>query len=118
MNIERFRQVLEMIEANPEHWNQDDYHCGTSHCFAGFCELAMLGLAATVTVATVQVSRKPFGWRGVSDEAKEFLDISELEADYLFSCIRTLEDFRAMVINGTILPPGWGALWHDEQIPF
>lgn len=32
------------IESNPEHWDQTNYHCGTSHCFAGVVEMLADGL--------------------------------------------------------------------------
>ena len=37
-NAELAYQVLDLIEANPQHWDQIEWHCGTSHCFAGFVE--------------------------------------------------------------------------------
>lgn len=32
------------IESNPRHWDQTNYHCGTSHCFAGVVEMLADGL--------------------------------------------------------------------------
>lgn len=37
-NVELAYQVLDIIKNNPEHWNQRDWHCDTSHCFAGFVD--------------------------------------------------------------------------------
>lgn len=37
--VERLKAVLAAIEANPQHWDQEQWHCGTSHCFAGFAQL-------------------------------------------------------------------------------
>ena len=37
-NVELAYQVLDIIKNNPEHWNQKYWHCGTSHCFAGFVD--------------------------------------------------------------------------------
>lgn len=39
MNKERCEQVLQWIEAHPENWNQEAWHCGTTHCFAGVAEM-------------------------------------------------------------------------------
>lgn len=44
MNKERCEQVLQWIEAHPEHWNQEVWHCGTSHCFAGIAEMMRMEL--------------------------------------------------------------------------
>ncbi len=35
---ERLRLVLKTIEENPQHWEQREWHCETSHCFAGFAQ--------------------------------------------------------------------------------
>ena len=42
--IEILDKALEMIEANPKHWDQKMWHCGTSHCLAGFCDLVIEAL--------------------------------------------------------------------------
>lgn len=36
--------TLDWIKANPQHWNQRYWHCGTSHCFAGTAEMLGAGL--------------------------------------------------------------------------
>lgn len=41
---ERRVMVLRWIEAHPEHWNQEAWHCGTSHCYAGVAEMMRLNL--------------------------------------------------------------------------
>lgn len=38
INKELLRETLQTIKANPQHWNQANWHCGTSHCFAGIVE--------------------------------------------------------------------------------
>lgn len=37
--IEVLVKALALIEANPEHWDQTRWHCGTTHCLAGFCDI-------------------------------------------------------------------------------
>jgi uncharacterized protein YjbI with pentapeptide repeats len=37
--IDRLLQTLDDVKAYPEHHNQRKWHCGTSHCFAGFADL-------------------------------------------------------------------------------
>lgn len=34
----RLELVMRTIEENPGHWNQLRWHCGSSHCFAGFAQ--------------------------------------------------------------------------------
>jgi uncharacterized protein YjbI with pentapeptide repeats len=36
---DRLLQTLDDVKAYPEHHNQRKWHCGTSHCFAGFADL-------------------------------------------------------------------------------
>lgn len=38
-NMELLDKVLGHIKANPETWNQADYRCGTTYCFAGHAAL-------------------------------------------------------------------------------
>jgi hypothetical protein len=38
INKELLRETLQDIKGNPKHWNQRQWHCGSSHCFAGFVE--------------------------------------------------------------------------------
>lgn len=111
MNIERFRQVLEMIEANPEHWNQGYYHCGTSHCFGGFCDLVEQGLVANTEERGPALLKLE---SSCAIRAQMFLEINKEEAGFLFACCRTLEDFRLMLAEGRILP----LVRDDEQTPF
>lgn len=39
--------TLDWIKANPGHWDQMYWHCGTSHCFAGVAEMLGAGLDPT-----------------------------------------------------------------------
>jgi hypothetical protein len=32
-------QGVEDIKNNPDHWDQRSWHCGSSHCLAGFCDV-------------------------------------------------------------------------------
>lgn len=40
----RLDEIIRIIEGNPDHWNQNYWHCGTSHCFAGFAQCKARGL--------------------------------------------------------------------------
>ena len=33
------RDAMDWILANPQHWDQSAWHCGTSHCFAGVVQM-------------------------------------------------------------------------------
>lgn len=46
----RLEAVYAAILANPQHWNQEHWHCGTTHCFAGFAQLMAYGLPVTADV--------------------------------------------------------------------
>ena len=41
INKPLLRSTLELIKANPDHWDQEYWHCKTSHCFAGFVDLQL-----------------------------------------------------------------------------
>lgn len=93
MNPQRYNQVLAKIEANPQHWNQRVWHCGTSHCFAGFAGLIKEGLAVSCDERLL--------WRSYPHltsvpwhEGQKWLELSWKEADWLFAQARTLDDFR------------------------
>lgn len=94
MNKRRFIRVLEAIEANPEHWNQNHWHCGTSHCFAGFAELQKFGLKSSLSedeVRGILVHRALFS---TFLTAQYYLGLDSDQASWLFSSARTLDDFR------------------------
>lgn len=92
MNKKNFERVLAFIEANPEHWDQRHWHCGTSHCFAGVAELVKHNLQMSDHEHTIRVASR---WRLPTFLiARRFLGITEAEACWLFSAARTLDDFR------------------------
>jgi hypothetical protein len=37
-NTELLKQTMELVAANPDHWDQRQVHCGSSHCFLGFSQ--------------------------------------------------------------------------------
>lgn len=41
-NAIHLQATLDAVLANPKHWRQASWHCGTSHCFAGFAEMVRL----------------------------------------------------------------------------
>lgn len=85
MNKENFELVLKTITENPACWDQTMWHCGTAHCFAGWAQILSGNVASPSTVRKV---------------ARIFLDLGQIEADYLFAPSRTLSDFNAFLIEG------------------
>lgn len=55
MNIKLLRKIVAHIKANPEHWQQSAWHCGTSHCVAGFAELDAAGYSLSTRVFNKKV---------------------------------------------------------------
>lgn len=86
MNIENFRVVLGHIKANPNSWDQTTWHCGTTHCFAGWAQI-LAGKAAHDG--------------NTRRDARLFLGLNRADADYLFASERTLGDFEAMTISNS-----------------
>lgn len=102
VNVELLQKTLDAIKANPQHWNQSHWHCGTSHCFAGFAELIAHGLPIE-TDETVLLEDREFcnpgsGWL-TSEHATKLLGISDDDAETLFTSYRTLEELEEMVAS-------------------
>ena len=65
-NIKVLKEILKFIIQHPEHWDQEIWHCGSSHCVAGFIELHQL--------------RKPWETFVVfTDDTANIYDIQDLE---------------------------------------
>ena len=110
VNVELLQKTLDTIKANPDHWRQSTWHCGTSHCFAGFAELIAKGLPIDIHEDELR-SREDFfspydsDWN-TSAHATELLDISDDDAELLFAGYNTLADLERLVArlieNGTL----------------
>lgn len=94
MNREHYQQVLDQITAHPETWNQSLWHCGTTHCFAGWAQL-LAGL--------------PVNDMTVRRDARIFLDLSYHEANRLFAPDTSLDDFQSFLRN----PEGYDRAGYD-----
>jgi len=90
-NIENIQKVLNIIEKNPSSWNQSRWHCGTSHCFAGWAQI---------------VARKPICDHPliVIRDARLFFGFTQKEADYYFAGGRTFKE-----LQNAVNP------WYDEH---
>lgn len=77
MNTINYQKVLDQITQHPETWDQYTWHCGTTHCFAGWAQI---------------LSGQPACETTVRRDARIYLDLNLTEANYLFSRHRTLTD--------------------------
>ena len=74
--------VLEHVQKHPETWDQERWHCGTSHCFAGFA----------------QTWNGAEGDSGTCQEAAlEALGITREGGQLLFDCYNTMEEIGTFV---------------------
>lgn len=107
-NIELLQLTLKTIKENPQHWNQENWHCGTSHCFAGFVEL----ISNNIPIETDEddlikkhdlgetfedlFDEKQFYWNTES-YARQRLGITAHDADVLFFPFNTLKNLEEYV---------------------
>ena len=98
VNVELLQKTLNAIKANPQHWNQKTWHCGTSHCFAGFAELIANNIpietSAEDLIAIRYTKLLPYG---TGSYAEKLLGISDEDGDVLFHGYNTLEQLERMV---------------------
>ncbi len=96
MNEKRLMKTLELCEANPDHHDQGVWHCKSMHCFAGFANILESGLSFKAFEKqqghdTYQVRPSCFRVPGNDfaptsrEVAMKWLDLTEPEANYLFS---------------------------------
>jgi len=78
-NLTNIKLVLDKIEANPSCWNQEDWYCGSSHCFAGLAQIELTGAENENTVRR---------------DARIFFGFTKHETDYYFSGTRTLGELK------------------------
>jgi len=105
VNAELLQKTLDTIKANPEHWYQKNWHCNSSHCFAGFAELLSFGLPIYLNVAALKEDKRlydpvncrvDFNWN-TKGNATEALGLTEEDATLLFAGGNLLEDLESMV---------------------
>ena len=82
MHITRFKTILNRIKSNPECWNQKIWHFGTSHCFAGH--------------AQIDSGNEIDTWNAYNN-AKQWLNLTESECDYIFNKSTTIENFEVFL---------------------
>lgn len=96
MNTQRFVAVLEAIERSPKHWDQTDWHCGTSHCFAGVAQLQEMKMSIKTSAKKLyaRTSHRDGLFVYISEVAQRWLGLTDEQSAWLFSSHRTLDDFR------------------------
>ena len=90
LNKQLLADVVNQIVSQPETHSQEEWHCGTSHCFAGWTQV--LGRGPT--------GRYP---SNVADDAADLLGLTPDDARYLFSAERTTPEIHrcaSELING------------------
>lgn len=98
VNVELLQKTLDTIKANPQHWNQKVWHCGTSHCFAGFAELIANNLSVETgyeQIRALKLNSKLESHTG--RYAEKLLGISDEDGDVLFYGYNTLSQLESMV---------------------
>lgn len=90
-NAELAYKILDHIRENPKEWDQSTWHCGTTHCFAGFAELFTTG----------EIDDETDGAR-TWNIATEALGITDEDAYTLFNPTNTLSylEYHTRVIFG------------------
>lgn len=123
INWELFAKVLAIIEMYPERHRQEAWHCGTSHCFAGWCELVELkdrNLIPNLDISTgegtlvveewyEELTRVELGTEYAGENAAKLLGLSDGQHQWLFSGARSVHDFRHCYATRNV-PTYWDAM--------
>lgn len=87
-HVKRLRQVLDLIESNPRHWNQQYWHCDSCHCFAGFAQILEHNMDPTKDF--YDESKDDYTSKTFS-QARRWLALTEDQAYDLFDCDNSLK---------------------------
>jgi hypothetical protein len=101
----RLRAVYAWIRNHPQHWNQKKWHCGTSHCVAGFGQL--LGRDINGETEFDRYNETPLklpsadaehGWSlTVETDANEYFGLTESQGAELYDVSNTLEEIEDII---------------------
>lgn len=114
MNLTRYRRIIRDIVAHPESHKQESWHCGTSHCVAGHAHFHAIGYKTAVGKDWDKLRERvgslvhrfvthrfaQFRPTGAYSVAKDWLKLTESEADWLFNHGRTLAELREVAKTG------------------
>ena len=98
-NIENIQKVIDIITENPSCWNQREWHCGTSHCFAGHGQIQLRGYEDTRTTRR---------------DARIYFGFTFAEANYFFHAFRTLAELT-LAVNDSYDESGYNPDGYDRQ---
>lgn len=99
MNLELFKEIVDFIKANPQHWNQRTWHCGTSHCVAGFIEQRVNGRSFCSEATAVRPEMVHWQTFAVG---RDTLGLSTKKANWLFDPKRTLAELQIVAKHGKV----------------
>lgn len=90
-------QALDDIYKNPSHWLQEKWHCGTSHCLAGFIQVRQDWTNKTGNIKFLDyLSQKEYDSSYCTIDA-EFLGLTEFAYDVLTHQSNSFEDLEFWV---------------------
>lgn len=117
VNVELLQKTLDAIKANPEHWRQSQWHCGTSHCFAGFTELIANNIPLTTCSSTLKKDSRFFDLQhsfwSTEENAIGLLGLNLPDSERLFWGANTLEDLELMVAE--LIGSGSLERWQEDD---
>ena len=94
MNKERLAKVMNQILENPETWDQTKWHCGSSHCFAGWAQV-MSGKEEDDATAGKDAQE----WLGIDDDSALYLFDGGRDLIELFEHVSELVNGRLPLIT-------------------
>jgi len=104
VNVKLLNDTLNAIKANPDHWEQSKWHCGTSHCLAGFAELLSLGLPVDSNeddlrdnLSVYNENKSRWSTRENAIKALGLNDSLDSDDDTLFAAYNTFPELEKMV---------------------
>jgi len=109
--IGRFRQIMKLIIADPDSWDQRRWHCGTTHCVGGHAELMAAGVDSSSSNTATLVSKKFQKYEAAEQDAgrwstearaAHWLGITMIQAGKLFYSHNTLRHLKKIAKTGRI----------------
>jgi hypothetical protein len=101
-NKELLQKVVDAIREHPDQWDQTTWHCGTSHCVAGWAEILSGRIDDRVCELVSKATGESRGFQIEDDgdgetrvNARGSLRLSRSEADWLFDSDRDLQEIVA-----------------------
>ncbi len=80
--VELARAAINQILDHPESWDQRHWHCGTTHCFAGWCQV---------------LAGKRANNDSCQSEVNELLGLNSADSHWAFSPYRTIGELHGFV---------------------